>query len=358
MGKSQVFAGVVGWPGGGNQTPPPGARYGVFRLEADGVQWQQLAGGLPAECHVPCLTVDPHDHARIYAGTDTGPYVSEDGGESWRRLGFPRHDLQVWSIAVHPGDPQRIYVGTSPLGIFRSDDGGASFHETKGVALPDVADMRGFRNRVMRIACNPANPEEMFAGLEVRGVIRSLDGGLTWQDCSAHLIALAEQDHLKSAIITTHTAEGMLDVHALALSPAAPEVPFLALRMGLFCSDDHGAHWTDLEMRRRTPIFYGRDIRVSPHDPRTLFATMSTSAAGEAGTVWRSTDLGENWTRFDPPTEAKATMMAVAPSLSDPAVVYACARKGQVFGTRDGGATWRETPLPEGCSAVLALAVS
>ena len=111
-------------------------------------------------------------------------------------------------------------------------------------------------------------------------------------------------------------------------------------------------------MRRRTPIFYGRDIRVSPHDPKTLFATMSTSAAGEAGTVWRSTDLGESWTRFDPPTEAEATMMAVAPSLSDPAMVYACARKGQVFGTRDGGATWRETPLPEGCRAVLAIAVS
>ncbi len=358
MSKSNVFAGVVRWPGGGSLVPPPGTLGGVFCMPVGGSEWQHMTRGFPEEVHVPCLTVDPHDASRIYAGTQEGPYVSTDGGEHWQRLGFPRRDLQVWSITVHPRDPKRLYVGTSPLGIFVSDDGGGSFREARGVALADVADMRGFKNRVMRIACNPANPEEIYAALEVRGVIRSTDGGESWSDCSAHLLALAEQEHLKSAILTTHTAEGMLDVHALALSAAAPGVPFLALRMGLFRSDDHGAHWSDLEMRRRTPIFYGRDIRVSPHDPNTLYCTMSVSAAGETGTVWRSTNLGQSWARFDPPTKAVATMMAVVPSPRDAGVVYACARKGQVFGTLDGGASWAETPLPQGCIGVLALAVN
>lgn len=358
MAQGKVFAGVVRWPGGASMAAPPGTLGGVFRLAVGGSEWQHLTQGLPEVCHVPCITADPHDGSRIYAGTQEGPYLSTDNGEHWQRLAFPRTDLQVWSIAVHPRDPKRVYVGTSPLGIFVSADGGQSFREARGVALPDVADMRGFRNRVMRIAFNPANPDEMYAALEVRGVIRSTDGGEGWSDCSAHLLELARQEHLKSAILTSHAAEGMLDVHALALSPAAPEVPFLALRMGLFRSDDHGAHWADLEMRKRTPIFYGRDIRVSPHDPRTLYCTMSTSAVGETGTVWRSTDIGRSWARFDPPTRAQATMMAVAPSPRDPGVVYSCARKGQVFGTLDGGATWRETPLPQGCTAVMALAVN
>ena len=197
---------------------------------------------------------------------------------------------------------------------FKGGDAGGSFRQARGVELSDVADMRGFRNRVMRFAFNPVRPEEMFAALEVRGVVRSIDGGESWIDCSDHLIRLAEQEHLKSAIITTHTAEGMLDVHALAISAAAPETPIVALRMGLFRSDDHGAHWQDLEMRKRTPIFYGRDVRVSPHDPNTLFATMSTAANGATGTVWRSQDLGRNWARFDTPTKAESTMMAVVPS--------------------------------------------
>src|SRR4051812_39343187 len=82
--------------------------------------------------------------------------------------------------------------------------------------LPDHMAMGSFRNRVMRFAFNPERPEEMFAALEVRGVIRSTDGGENWQDCSDHLIRLAEQPHLQSAILTTDIAEGMLDVHAIA----------------------------------------------------------------------------------------------------------------------------------------------
>ena len=358
MSKGQVFAGVVRWPGGGNMTAPPDTLGGVFRLDVGGSQWEHLTQGLPAECHVPCLTVDPHDSNRIYAGTQEGPYLSTDAGKSWARLNFPHRDLQVWGIAVHPQNPRKLYIGTSPLGVFISEDGGGSFRAARGVDGGDIADMRGFRNRVMRFAFNPTRPEEMFAALEVRGVIRSTDGGESWTDCSADLIALAEQEHLKSAIITTHTAEGMLDVHALAISAAAPETPIIALRMGLFRSEDHGAHWLDLEMRKRTPIFYGRDVRVSPHDPNTLYATMSTAANGATGTVWRSTDLGRNWARFDPPTRATSTMMAVVPSPRDRAVVYAAARKGQVFATLDEGASWAEVPLPQGCTGVMALAVN
>ena len=358
MAQGHVFAGVVRWPGGANLSAPPDTLGGVFRLPVGGRQWEHLTSGFPEVCHVPCITVDPHDGRRIYAGTQEGPYRSTDGGDTWQRLAFPHHDLQVWAIAVHPRDPDRLYVGTSPLGVFLSDDGGRTWRRATSAELPDHMAMGSFRNRVMRFAFNPARPEEVFAALEVRGVIRSLDGGETWTDCSDHLIRLAEAPHLKSAILTTDTAEGMLDVHAIAISAAAPETPLVALRMGLFRSDDHGAHWQDLELRKRSPIFYGRDIRVSPHDPKTLFATLSTSAVGETGQVWRSPDLGESWARFDPPTEARSTMMAAVPSPSDPAVVYAAARKGQVFGTTDGGATWAETPLPDRCKAVMALAVS
>jgi photosystem II stability/assembly factor-like uncharacterized protein len=147
----------------------------------------------------------------------------------------------------------------------------------------------------------------------------------------------------------------MLDAHAIAVS-AASRSPFLAVRMGIFRSDDGAAHWQNLGVGRFSPVTYGRDIQVSPHDPRTLFACLSVAAASDHGRIYRSDDLGESWRRFDEGCEAHSTMMAVAPHPRDSQVVYGAARKGEVFGTEDGGRTWRCVPLPASVVGVYALA--
>jgi photosystem II stability/assembly factor-like uncharacterized protein len=359
MSQGHVIVGVVRWPGGANMASPPGTLGGVFRMPVGGGTWEHVTRGLPEECHVPCVSVDPHDPQRVFVGTQEGPYVSADGGASWRRLAFPRADRQVWAIAVHPANPRKLYVGTSPLGVFVSEDDGASWQEAPSARLPDATEMGAFVNRVMRFAFNPANPDEIYAAMEVRGVMRSIDGGRSWADCSGDLIRWSEREpRFRSAILTKHEAEGMLDAHAIAISAAAPETPFVAVRMGLFRSDDHGAHWQDLEMRRHSPITYGRDIRVSPLEPGTLYATLSTAASGATGSMWRSRDAGRSWERIDPQLTPDGTMMGVAPSPRDAGVVYGATRRGEVWGTLDGGATWHAAPLPEGCRAVMTLAVN
>ena len=358
MAKGHVVVGVVRWPGGANMSSPPGTLGGVFRMPVGGGAWEHVTRGLPEECHVPCVSVDPHDPDRVFVGTQEGPYVSTDAGASWRRLDFPRRDLQVWAIAVHPNNPRKLYVGTSPLGVFISEDDGASWREAPTARLPDAAEMGAFVNRVMRFAFNPTNPDEIFAAMEVRGVMRSNDGGATWADCSGDLIGWAEREaRLKSAILTKHEAEGMLDAHAIAISPAAPTSPFVAVRMGLFRSDDHGAHWQDLRMRDQSPITYGRDIRPCPHDPATLYATLSKAASGATGSMWRSRDGGAAWQRIDPELTPNGTMMGIAPSARAAEVVYGATRRGEVYGTLDGGRHWHAAPLPEGCKAVMTLAV-
>jgi photosystem II stability/assembly factor-like uncharacterized protein len=79
---------------------------------------------------------------------------------------------------------------------------------------------------------------------------------------------------------------------------------------------------------------------------------------GATGSIWRSTDLGRNWRRFDSGLTVGGTMMAVVPSPSNPDVVHAVTRAGQCFTTRDSGATWRETQMPAGCQEVMALAAN
>src|SRR5262249_57309128 len=70
-----------------------------------------------------------------------------------------------------------------------------------------------FACRVMRLAVDPARANEVYGTLEVGGVIRSLDGGETWGDCTSGLLELADRPHLKSRIQSDSDAEGMLDGH-------------------------------------------------------------------------------------------------------------------------------------------------
>jgi len=318
---------------------------GIFRRTVGEDRWERLTKGLPDSVNVQAITVHPTNHDVVYVGTNDGPYRTTDRGERWERLDFPK-EHEVWSIAFQANDPRVVYAGTSPVGVFRSDNGGDTWRRLAKAKLPERVQM-GFACRVMRLASDPARPQEVYATLEVGGVMRTLDGGERWDDCTEDLVKLAERPHLKSKIQSDTEIEGMLDGHALAVTAAQPGTVFLAVRMGLFQSDDQGKSWRDMEIGRFSPLTYGRDVRVSPQDPRTLYACLSPAARSEDGSLYRSRDLGQTWTRFDHGVKAERTMMAVALHPRDPDQVYCASRCGQVFGTEDGGRTWQEHRVPE-----------
>ena len=329
-------------------------RGGLFRREVDGGAWRQLISGLPEDTGVQAITVHPSDPDVIFAGTHSGPYRSHDRGESWERLPLPLGH-QVWSVLVHPQDPRIVYAGTSPAGVFRSDDGGDSWSQVYAQAAPDRVKM-DFPCRVMRLATDPANPDYIYAALEVGGAMRSLDGGGAWEDCSGGLVELAQRPELKSKIGSDTEIEGMMDGHALCTSGATPGTVYLAVRMGLFRSDDKGSNWQDMQVGRFSPLTYSRDVRVSPQDPHVLYACLSPAARSQDGSLYRSEDLGQTWTRFDQGIKPEATMMAVALHAQDEAQVHCVSRSGQVFSTLDAGASWQEHRLPEGVRDVYAVA--
>ena len=162
----------------------------------------------------------------------------------------------------------------------------------------------------------------------------------------ADLIRLSELPHLKSKIVSDTFAEGMLDGHAITISPADPDAVILACRMGLFRSADKGRSWQDMEMKRFSPITYGRDVKVAPQDPKTVYAALSVAASSKDGGVYRSQDAGKTWKRFDK-VQVHGTIMSVGLHQTDPKQVYIGARyQGEIFGTQDGGETWASMPLP------------
>jgi photosystem II stability/assembly factor-like uncharacterized protein len=333
----------------------PATRGGIFRQAVGDDRWEPLTTGLPEGTQVQAITVHPTEPDVVYLGAWTGLYRSVDRGQRWTRLPLGDGPTEVWSVFVHPANSRLLYAGTSPVGVHRSDDGGETWRRLPRAVQPDRLTM-SFACRVMRLAADPAHPDEVYAALEVGGVMRSLDGGESWDDCSADLVKMAERPHLRSRIQSDSETEGMLDGHALCVSAARPGAVVLAVRMGLFRSDDRGASWQDLEVRRFSPLTYARDVRVSPHDPRRLYACLSPAARSQDGSLYRSADFGESWTRIDHDVKAESTMMAVALHPRDPDQVYSVARLGQVFGTRDGGNTWKEWRLPAEVKDVYAVA--
>jgi photosystem II stability/assembly factor-like uncharacterized protein len=291
----------------------------------------------------------------VFAGTNDGVYRSTDRGATFKRSNFPDKSVQIWSFLADPADPKRMLAGGSPVSVYRSEDGGESWKRMPNPALPQHAKMP-FDCRVMRFARSPLRPNEIFAVLEVSGVMRSTDGGESWSDCSTDLLRLAEQEpRLRSKLVSDTEAEGMLDGHAICTSAADPDSVIIAVRMGLFRSRDKGATWEDMRVDRFSPFTYGRDIRVSPQEPSTLYACLSVAASSKDGALYRSQDVGKTWQRFDK-VKPHGTLMSVSLHHSDPKQVYVAARYGEVFGTQDGGESWRETPLPPNVQHIYALA--
>ena len=141
----------------------------------------------------------------------------------------------------------------------------------------------------------------------------------------------------------------MLDGHAICMSAADPDSVILAVRMGLFRSQDQGKTWEDLRVDRFSPFTYGRDIKVSPQDPNTLYACLSVAASSKDGALYRSQDIGGTWQRFDK-VQPHGTLMSVSLHHADAKQVYIAARYGEVFGTRTAARAGAKRRCRRACS--------
>jgi photosystem II stability/assembly factor-like uncharacterized protein len=344
-----VYAGAAPWIAA-NRAARTG---GLFRLDPASGRWDKLMAGLPDNVEVRAIAMAPGNPRVLYAGTQHGPYRSSDAGDSWHPLALPSNETIVWSVLV--ADETTLYVGTQGTTIYRSRDGGA--HWTELTAPEPLGMVRmSFPCRVIRLALDPTAPQQLYAALEVGGVLKSRDGGDSWSDGNAALLDFTKEPRYRSRIVSDSETEGMMDSHALALSAAAPGTVFLANRMGLFKSEDGGERWQDMAVGRFSPLTYARDIKVSRHDPRRIYAALSVAAVSDEGSLYVSDDLGASWRRFDHGLAMKSTLMIIAESPVTPDRVWCATRRGQVFGTADGGKSWREYQLPDGVEGVYALA--
>ena len=266
---------------------------GLYRRADDDEVWESKTTGLPPDPQIRALLIHPENPAVIYAGTQVGTYRSGDRGEYWEALESPREGMDVWSLAIHPRNPNVIYAGYEPCAIYRSEDGGETWAkmDTERVAYPNVTTyMPPLAKRVIGIAADSADPSDMYASIEVGGLLASRDGGESWDSITDGL----------------YVRNNTVDLHGVQVSPAAPGTVFIITQVAMFRSRDRGQHWEHVQFGEMFPGgSYCRGLLVAPNDPRTLYLAAGAGGGGapqgteEAGALFRSRDIGETWERVD-----------------------------------------------------------
>src|SRR5262249_37594028 len=160
---SCVFASV-----GGYYASKQSGLAGVFRRAADDSDWKHAL----RQMETFAVFVHPRDPYRVLAGTADGVYRSTDRGQKFSRTDFPDRGVQIWSFLQDDADPKRMLAGGSPVSIYRSGDGGATWKRMPDPQLPIHAKMP-FSCRVMRFAPHPRRRAQIFAGLGGSGRMRS-----------------------------------------------------------------------------------------------------------------------------------------------------------------------------------------
>ena len=314
--------------------------HGLYRLAAGSDQWDVPSNGLPGRVQVQGIAVHPNNPDVVFAGTNNGPYRSADRGDHWERLDYPATGPGVWSFLFRPGDSSVMYLGTAPGEIYRSVNGGDSWSKLPAVMGSNECQM-AFPTRVIALAADPNFPDEMYAALEVAGVIRSADGGDTWDEITGSLAP----------------SEDTLDLHGVQCTSASPHTVFITTRQGPFIGPDRGSEWIPINFGQYSEITYTRDLWAAAHDPNVMYVSIGAAARSSQGALYRSRDLFKTFETVGVGITAESTMMAVRADPRSPNHVFCVARDGEAFGSSDDGANWNAFTLPIEAKEVRGLAV-
>ena len=226
----------------------------VARLDADGGGWS-VTLSLPGS-GAQCLALDPADADTVFAGLrEGGVRKTTDGGRTWKDCALPQPG--VFSLAVSAADGA-VYAGTEPSALYRSDDGGETWRELGGLLmLPSRPTWsfppRPWTSHVRWIAPSPQDADLVLVGIELGGLMRSTDGGETWED---------------------HRPGAQRDVHSLAWHPQVEGRAYEAGGGGAAFSDDAGETWQPADEGRDR--HYTWSVAVDPNDADLWYVSAST----------------------------------------------------------------------------------
>jgi hypothetical protein len=359
-----------------------GTRKGAFILTSDaGRRSWAVSGPHFAGWEIYHVAGSPADQSRLYASQSSGwsgqlIQRSDDGGTTWQAMGNnfdyegdagthqwydgtqrPWEFTRIWHLEPSPGDPDVVFAGAQDAALFKSDDGGGTWHELAGLRQHDTgpAWQPGAGGMCLHtIVIEPTNTRRMFTAISAAGVFRSDDAGTTWRPMNKGL---------QSEGIPDGDAEVGHCVHSLAMHPARPDVLFMQKHWDVMRSDNAGESWQ--EVSGNLPTDFGFAIDVHAHEPDTVYVVPIKSDSehypldGQLR-VYRSRTGGGEWeplTNGLPQSNCYVNVLrdAMAVDSLDSCGVYFGTTGGQVYVSSDAGDSWE--PIVRDLPAVLSVEV-
>lgn len=264
-------------------------------------------------------------------------------GLGFTREGDDRKLKRVWHVEPgHPDRPGEVWAGVEPAGLFRSWDGGSTWSEVVGFNDHPTRErwQPGAGGLCLHsIQIDPLDPSRIYAAVSAAGLFRSDDGGASWKPINRGV---------RADFLPEPEPEVGHCVHKFALARRRPERLYQQNHCGVYRSDDRGETWVDIGAG--LPSRFGFALGVHPEDPDTAYVVPLTDdwrrwmPDGQMR-VWRTRDAGASWEplgRGLPERDAYLTVLreGLAVDSADPCGVYVGTSTGQLFASRDGGERW------------------
>jgi photosystem II stability/assembly factor-like uncharacterized protein len=310
----------------------------------EGLRWRLVGpfrGG-----RVTSVCGDPvHRNIFYFGACAGGVWRTDDGGHSWHNVtdGYVR-SASVGAVVVAPSDPQVLYVGMGEAcirnnvyggdGVYRSLDGGRTWQH---VGLEDT-------RHIGRIVVHPQRPDVVYVAAlghafgpnEERGVFRSRDGGATWERVwyvGPHVgaVDLAMDAENPRVLYASLWEVRRTPYHLSSGGPGS----------ALYRSVDGGDTWEKIHEGLPQELL-GRIGLAASARPGRLWATVE---AAEGGGIYRSDDYGDHWIRTSQDPELRQRpwyFNHLTADPVDPDTVWAT--NFHLWRSTDGGVTFQEVP--------------
>ncbi len=314
------------------------------------------------------LVLDPRDGRTLLAAAKTGhlgPTVfrSSDLGRTWKEAArppaFPKApegekgrvvDHTFWLTPGHASEPGTWYAGTSPQGLFRSEDGGETWEPIGGLNDdPEYRKRMGGEQdgtpdgpKLHSVLVDPRDAAHLYVGMSSGGFHESRDRGKTWTPLSQGLEVVGGFDAKNLAF---H------DPHCARICPSNPDRLYQQNHCGIYRLDRPSTSWTRIgkSMPKRVGdvgfpmVVHPRNANVAwvfPMDGTTVWPRTSPDGAPAAYTTRNG---GKTWQRLDvglPKSQAWWTVkrQAMAADARAPVGLYLGTTSGEVWMSRDEGA--------------------
>lgn len=317
-----------------------GAAQDIYRSTDAGASWVRDSLGYYVSIYD--IVVHPNSSSVVYAvGTALGADArmaflrSTDGGANWARMSPPGRGGSLFSVAVDPWNPERVYAGgcyssngTVPC-VYMTTDMGATFTELESPGFDET--------QVMAMSVHPEDPDVLCVG-GLSGLYRSSDRGDSWAQtvpkgtCFDLAVTPADADLVLAAtvdkVLLSTDAGASWDSCGGALcgryfrgvlaGRTRGSLMYAVNKLGFFRSTDRGQSWSGLN--RGLDVF-GRiaAFGVAPTDPEVVYTSFALGFPPIP--VYRTTDCGGSWTTHVTPMSCgNASGIAVSPH--DPDIVF------------------------------------